>query len=825
MVCLSYLIIALENGLFLPLTLNHGSSTDTVRFMLKLRLSRVRAGAIALTLAASVLWAPAANAITFKQIPATEWGHVYAGANAAVTTASPTASKNLETKSKFEVKYNNFPEWAKKEVQAAIDVWSANFKSSVVISVDASWGRSSSWGVLGSARPGSFFSAFSGSPDPSLWYASAFANALAGKDLDKANPEIIVQVNSAAPWNTRGDGSPNVSEYDLESVFIHEIGHGIGFLSNDAYDPYFGLGSLDQPTPFDAYLQTSDNRRLADLPTPSRELGTALTTSLVWSGPNAIKANGGVMPKMYTPSRYESGSSTSHLDEATFAQSGINAVMTPSLDPGELFREPGPLLLAMMEDMRAKPPAGLATDLPQSPRNAQAFTGDSSALISFDPPVNLRTAQISEYIIKNTKTGVEKKSLTSPVLISGLKNGTSYTFTIAAKNALGVSEAVTTKSVTPAAGWKSSVLDSAADGKTVSSTTFNGQPAIAYTDTKSGDLKLATFDGKAWKKVTVDGAGGSAGRTNNTISGAISMCVNGSGTKQVLHIFYSDKTEKDLRYATYNGKSFAFETVDGNGPSVNSYEDTVRVRTSSDVSVSNACIANASSVQVFYRDESQGVLLGAVRGKGAPWKYELVDGDRKTEGRTTGDVGMHLQAIYDGAKVFVAYDSIVAMNQKREMTAGAIRIATRTSTDPAAWSYQTLDISTDDALIFGFDVALAKVGGDIFATWLAASAATAPKPNQIRWTKLSDSLKISKITTESFGTPGEYLATDGKTIIFNCQERLCALDTSKKDLGQSAIRLVSSTQGSEPTQSAWVTVNKVKFILATINGKLALLKP
>ena len=101
--------------------------------------------------------------------------------------------------------------------------------------------------------------------------------------------------------------------------------------------------------------------------------------------------------------------------------------MTPSLDPGEVFHEPGPLLLAMMEDMRNKPAAGIATDLPQSPRNAQAFTGDSAALISFDPPVNLRTAQISEYIVKNVKTGVEKKSLTSPVLMTGLKNGTSYT--------------------------------------------------------------------------------------------------------------------------------------------------------------------------------------------------------------------------------------------------------------------------------------------------------------------------------------------------------------------------------------------------------------
>jgi hypothetical protein len=790
-----------------------------------LRIKRVWAIAFVGALAASILTAPSAPALTFKQVPATTWGHVYAGTQSSAVKSTQPAAKNLEAKSKFVVKYNNFPDWAKKEVQAAIDVWSANFKSTVPISVDASWGRSSSWGVLGSARPGSFFSAFAGAPDPSLWYSSAFANALAGKDLDKTDPEIVIQVNSAADWNIRGDGSPTAREYDLESVFIHELGHGLGFLSNDAYDPYYGLGSLDEPTPFDAYLQTSDGRRLADLPTPSRELGTALTSSLVWNGPLGIAANGGVKPKMYTPLRYEAGSSTSHLDEATFSKSGLDSVMTPSLDPGEIFRQPGPLLLAMLEDMRNKPPAGVATDLPLAPRNVQAFTGDSSALVAFDPPANIRTAQISEYVIKNVKTGVEKKSLSSPVLMSGLKNGTSYTFSVVAKNALGVSEIVTTKSVTPQAGWKSTVLDSTADGKSVVSTTFNGQPAIAYTDTKSGDLKLATYDGKAWKKVTVDGAGGSSGRTTDTISGAISMCVNGSGVKQTLHIFYSDLTEKDLRYASYNGKSFAIEVVDGNGPTVNDYADPVRVRTSSDVSVANACIATASSVQVFYRDESQGVLLGAAKVKSSSWKYELIDGDRKTDGRTTGDVGFHLQATFDGVKTFVAYDSVVSMNQKKEITSGAVRIATRTGVEPTSWKYQTLDISTDEAAVFGFDVALSRVGRDVFVTWLAASIASAPKPNQLRWTLLSDSTKISKITTENFGTPGQYLATDGKTIIFNCQERLCAVDTSKKDLGQAAIRLVSSTQGSEPTQSAWVTVNKVKYLLATINGKLALLKP
>jgi len=792
--------------------------------MRSIHFKQLRAVAIAAVLVGSVLSAPSAQAL-FLEVPATHWGNIYAGTNSVTTTTPRPKYAVGVAKSTFKVTYNNFPDWAKTEVQAAVDVWSANFSSTVPIQVDASWGRASSWGILGSARPVDFFSSFAGAPDQSLWYPSALANALAGKDLDKANPDIVIQVNSNGGWNTRGDGMPTSREYDLESVFLHEIAHGLGFLSNDAYDPTSGIASLDQPTPFDAYLQTTDNQRLADLPTPSRDLAQALTSNLVWSGINGINANGGVKPKLYTPSPYESGSSTSHLDEATFSKTGLNSVMTPNLDPGEIFKEPGPLLLAMFADLRAKPPAGVVSGLPETPRNVKAFTADSSALISFDPPVNLRSAQISGYVVKNLKTGVEKSALSSPVVISGLKNGTSYTFSVTAKNTLGASGPATSNAVTPQAAWKSTVLDSGADGKSVTSTVFNGAPAVAYTDTKTGDLKLATFSGKVWKKVTVDGAGGTGGRTSNTINSSISLCVNGTGTKQTLHIFYSDTVDKDLRYAAYNGKNFAFDVVDGDGPSVNNYDDPNRVRTSSDVSVTNACVATANSVQVYYRDESQGVLLGAVKLKNAPWVYELVDGDRKTDGRSTGDVGFHLQATFDGSKTYLLYDSVVSVNQRKDISAGAVRVATRVGTDPTTWAYQTLDMSTDDASVFGYDVALAKVNGDVMATWLASSLASFPKPNQIRWAMLSTPLTISKMTTENFGEPGPYLSIDGNTIVFSCQDRLCALDTSKKDSGQAAIRLVRSSSDPESTQSTWVTLNKVKFLIATVNNKLALLKP
>jgi hypothetical protein len=784
---------------------------------------------IASSLLLSGLGIPTADAISFRQKPATNWVHVLAGDTEPtdlVRTNTPLSpGKNLEAVSKFEVTYNNFPEWAKKEVQESLDIWAANFKSSVPITVEATWERSKSEGILGSARGGSYFSSFPGAPDPGLWYVSALANALSGKDLDKNNPEIIIQVNSDASWNSRGDAKPTRSEYDLKSVFLHEVGHGLGFSSNDSYDEVFGVGTLSMPTPFDAYLQTSDGQRLADLPSPSKELGTALTSSLVWSGPLGIKANGGVKPKIFTPPTYEPGSSTSHLDESTFTNSALDTVMTPRLDASEVFVGPGPLMLAMMDDMRNKPPAGITNDIPLPPRNATALVGDSSALIAFDPPANIRTAQISEYIIKNIKTGVEKKSNSSPVLFLGLKNGTPYVFSIISKNALGVSTEVKTKTVIPQASWKSSSFDSDSEGLNLATATFNGNPAVAYNDSKSGDLKLAIFDGKIWKKTIVDGNGGSEGRTINEISSAISLCVNGVGPFQTMHIFYSDVTEKDLRYAKYDGKKFSFEVIDGDGPSVNNYEDPIRVRTSSDVSVSNACVTTASDIQVFYRDQSQGVTLAAVKSNGGPWKYELVDGDRATDGRSTGDVSFHMKATLVGQTTYLVYDSVTGFDERKKVTAGSVRMASRTGINPSDWQYLELDRAADNSYIAGYDVAIANVGKTALVTWLTGPSSTPGVANEIRWAKVDSPKKVSKIVSGNFGRPGEHLSTNGKTIIYNCQERLCAINTEQKILNQNSIRLVTSSQELKPIDSVWLTINKSINLLGNKKGKMVLLKP
>ena len=780
--------------------------------------------ALVIGLLASLLLPTQSVALSnFKVAPSTVWGYTYAGKATGTTQTRPPKVAHLEQKSKFVVTYKNFPEWAKKDFQAAVDIWSANFSSAVPVTIDATWGRSTSYGVLGSARPGNYYSGFDGAPDQSLWYPSALANALAGKDLEPENPEMVIQVNSMATWNTRNDGTPRSNEYDLESVFLHEMGHGLGFLSTDSYDQFFGYGTIEQPTPYDAYAQLADGRRLSDLPSPSIELGKALTSTLVWAGPLGMAANGGQKPILYTPSRYEEGSSVSHLDETTYANLGANSIMTPNLDAGEIFREPGTLLLAMMEDLRRKPPVGVAIGVPQVVRNAAALVADSSAIVTFDPPANARTAQITSYSVRNLKTDQVKSSTESPIIFTGLKNGASYSFSIVASNTNGTSDAVITAAITPQAGWKRFVIDEKADAKHVTSTTFNGQPLVAYTDSKSGILKIAQWDGKAWKKTTVDGAGGTAGRTKSAITSPVSLCVNGSGLNQTLHLFYSESDDRDLHYATFDGKKFTYEIVDGNGVQVNDYKDPVRVRTGSDVSISNACVATAGGIQVFYRDESQGILLGATKPKGAAkWSYELIDGDRKTDGRSTGDVAFHLKALFDGKKTYVVYDSVLTINQKKQATSGEVRVASRATLSSDAWSYFNIDSSGSATPMTGFDVSIAKTLDGIQATWLVSSPATAPNPNRIRWSLVQNTPTQAVATSEIYGTPGKYLNTDGRYIAYNCQQRLCVLDSAR---AIPSIKLVSSEQNPDGIDSAWVMVNRVQYLIAGYKGQLSMFRP
>ena len=776
--------------------------------------------ALIFSLAFSLLTPVSAPALSFKSIPATKWGHLYASGKITNITAQPRA-ESVEVgppRSKWNIEFIGVPEDAKAAFKYAVDIWASYFESTVPIEIEAHWEPSNINGVLGSARPGDYFNAFDGAPDSDLWYPSILADRLAKKDLAPGKPDIVLRFNSNALWYTAIDGRQGRFSYDLSSTVLHEIGHGLGFLSNAEYDKFFGTGYLVQPTPYDAYVQLSDGRLFTDFCARSVELGKAMTSPLFWAGSQATAANNGIKPKLHSPKPYEEGSSITHLDEATFASSGTNSTMTPVLDSGEVFRTPGNIALAMIEDMLLKPPANKAQSLPAKPIDVRALVGDKYALLTFDSPNCRRIDRVTGYTITISPGGQERSFTQSPAKITGLSNGSSYSFTIKAKNDNGESDAVTSNEVTPQATSSTRTIDKKADVKYLAAGVFKKNQVIAYSDAISGNLKLATLVGNSWKSLIVDGVSTAGGRSDRNLAGPVSLCVTGTKASEKLHIFYTDTENKDLRHASFDGKKWRYETLDGDGDDIQNYQESVRRKTASDVSVSNACAVTSAGLQVFYRDESQGIILGTALTK-TGWIYEIVDVDRQSEGRTTGDVGFSLSAVASGKSVYLIYDSVLTLSSNNVATQGEVRLAKRNSIYPEDWSYTTLDGPDIGVAVAGYDVSISNSGNRIAAAWLAASGLRLPNADEVRFLIVNEDDYPSRLSPERHGTPGSPLLIDSKGMVFGCQDRICSVGSysSTPKLNNGAIL-------NNVKDSAIVTINKVRYAVTSISKKLVLVK-
>ncbi len=90
--------------------------------------------------------------------------------------------------------------------------------------------------------------------------------------------------------------------------------------------------------------------------------------------------------------------------------------------------------------------------LPDPPSDLVAGPGDGQATISFTPPGTDSGAPITSYTVTSTPGGKTASSAGSPITVTGLTDGTSYTFTVASTNAAGTGAAsIASNAVTPSA--------------------------------------------------------------------------------------------------------------------------------------------------------------------------------------------------------------------------------------------------------------------------------------------------------------------------------------------------------------------------------------
>ena len=74
---------------------------------------------------------------------------------------------------------------------------------------------------------------------------------------------------------------------------------------------------------------------------------------------------------------------------------------------------------------------------PGPPQNVHADPLRSSATVSFDAPASDGGAAVTSYTVTSSPDGKTASGAASPLVVSGLANGTAYTFTVVAHNAVG----------------------------------------------------------------------------------------------------------------------------------------------------------------------------------------------------------------------------------------------------------------------------------------------------------------------------------------------------------------------------------------------------
>ena len=153
------------------------------------------------------------------------------------------------------------------------------------------------------------------------------------------------------------------------------------------------------------------------------------------------------------------------------------------------------------------------------------------------------------------------------------------------------------------------------------------------------------------------------------------------------------------------------------------------------------------------------------------------------------------------------------------MCSSDLRLATRTSSDSADWSYETVQGFGGLTAVAGFDVSLLQQGKNIYAAWLTASGFSIPNPDQISWgliTPISTSISIS---AKNYGAPTAPISIGDKFVLFNCASRLCAINRSSQ-----IISLVSTKNFDNSARSEWITINKIRYVVSSSEGKLSLFK-
>ena len=166
-------------------------------------------------------------------------------------------------------------------LQRVGEIWGSHLVSPVPIRVLVGFDPLGS-GILAGAGPVSQQQNFTNAPKPNMWYPVALANALAGVDLEPSSSDINVTANTSAAFYYGLDSATPSGSSNFLDVVLHELGHGLGFISLiGSTGDLFG-GQMDI---FSSFIYDQQQETTWSTITPTQRVNSAKNDPwLVWTG-------------------------------------------------------------------------------------------------------------------------------------------------------------------------------------------------------------------------------------------------------------------------------------------------------------------------------------------------------------------------------------------------------------------------------------------------------------------------------------------------------------------------------------------------------------
>ncbi len=269
---------------------------------------------------------------------------------------------------------------------------------------------------------------------------------------------------------------------------------------------------------------------------------TAVTPATTPGAPTAVSAapGSGQATVSWTAPASNGGSAitgytvTSAPEGKTCTTSGATTCAVPGLTNGTPYTFVVTASNAVGASVASSPSTAVTPAMvPGAPTGVYAVAGDGQASVSFTAPASTGGSAITGYTVTSAPDGLTASCPSSPCVIGSLVNGTAYTFTVVATNAIGNSVASEpSTSVTPVGAPGSPTAVSAVSGNgqaTVSwsaPTSDGGSAVTGYAVTSAPGAFTCTPSPATATTCVVTGL------TNGTDYTFTVVAINGAGTSQ-----------------------------------------------------------------------------------------------------------------------------------------------------------------------------------------------------------------------------------------------------------------------------------------------------